>query len=309
MSWSMRRDLLLAAALVFPSSPAYSQQPAAPRENTTQPPRIESTNERRESAGERPESEPEREEPKEEKSEIETDRDSFTPATTTAGRRRLIFETAHTFVDNRGVKETNSFPESLLRYGLTDRLELRLGWNYEVGGAGSDVSGVDASGDEVSSTPGLERDSRLSYGLKLQLTKPECWIPGSAFILQAATPTSGLSSDTQVFGTYVVGWELPNKWKLDSALRYGTGSEEADHYKVWAPSIVVKAPIGEKISVHAEYFSIISNGKAEEFTRHYFSPGLHYLINENFEIGFRLGWGLNDQAAKFFSNVGIGLRF
>src|SRR5262245_36977286 len=65
--------------------------------------------------------------------EIETDRDSFTPATTTAGRNRLIVESAYSFLDNRAVKETHSFPELILRYGLSERLELRLGWNYEVG--------------------------------------------------------------------------------------------------------------------------------------------------------------------------------
>src|SRR5262249_28855880 len=59
---------------------------------------------------------------------IETDRDSFTPATTTAGRGRLIVESAYSFLDNRGVPETHSFPELLCRYGLTERLELRLGW-------------------------------------------------------------------------------------------------------------------------------------------------------------------------------------
>ena len=75
------------------------------------------------------------------KEEIETDRDSFTPATTIAPLRRFIFEAAYSFVDNRGVKETHSFPEVLLRYGLTDRIELRLGWNADIGGAGSAISG------------------------------------------------------------------------------------------------------------------------------------------------------------------------
>lgn len=73
--------------------------------------------------------------------EIETDRDSFTLATTTAGCGRIIFEGAHSFIDNRTVPETHSFPELLVRYGASDWLELRLGWNYEVGGAGSPVSG------------------------------------------------------------------------------------------------------------------------------------------------------------------------
>lgn len=39
------------------------------------------------------------------------------------------------------------------------------------------------------------------------------------------------------------------------------------------------------------------------------SPGVHYLITPDIEIGMRVGWGLNNEAARFFSNVGIGWRF
>jgi hypothetical protein len=255
-----------------------------------------------------PEGEREREEGEEERDVIETDRDSFTPATTTAGRGRLIVESAYSFIDNRGIKETHSFPELLLRYGLTERLELRLGWNYEVGGAGSDVSGGGV-GEDLFFGSGLKRESNLAYGAKLQVTKQDEWVPISALILQAFTPTSGKATDTQFVGTYVFGWELPHRWKLDAAIRYGTGSEGEDHFNEWAPSVVLKVPLGEQINVHAEYFGIISTGKAEEFTHHFFSPGIHYLITPNLEVGVRVGWGLNDQSARFFSNAGLGWRF
>jgi hypothetical protein len=137
---------------------------------------------------------------------IETDRDSFTPATTTAGRRRLIVESAYSFLDNRGVKETHSFPELLFRYGLTERLELRLGWNYEVGGAGNDISGGDVSEENLPQASTLERDSRLAYGLKFRVTDQKEWMPRSAVILQGFSPTSGMMTDTQFVGTYVFGW-------------------------------------------------------------------------------------------------------
>jgi hypothetical protein len=55
--------------------------------------------------------------------EIETDRDSFTPATTTAGDRRWIIESAYSFIDNRNVPETHSYPEQLARRGVGDWLE------------------------------------------------------------------------------------------------------------------------------------------------------------------------------------------
>lgn len=244
-----------------------------------------------------------------ERDEIETDRDSFTPATTTPGRGRLIVESAYSFLDNRAVKETHSFPELLFRYGLTERVELRLGWNYEVGGAGNDIAGTDVSESDSLFAGKLERESNLAYGLKLKVTENNAWLPGSALILQAFTPTSGEVTDTQFVSTYVLGWELPGRMKLDAALRYGTGSEEDNRFNQWAPSTVLKVPLGEKWSVHAEYFGILSADKEQEFTQHYFSPGAHYLVTENFEIGVRVGWGLNDQSARFFSNVGLGWRF
>lgn len=241
--------------------------------------------------------------------EIETDRDSFTPATTTAGRGRLIVESAYTFLDNRRVKETHSLPELVLRYGLTDRVELRLGWNYEVGGAGNDTTG---SGSGETDTPflnQLERESNFAYGVKLKMTETDAFLPGSALILQAFTPTSGPATDTRFVGTYVFGWDLPGRMKLDAAIRYSTASEEEDRFNVWAPSVVLKAPLGEKWDVHVEYFSVNSAGRDHDFTRQYISPGAHYLLNENLEVGVRIGWGLNDQSARFFCNAGVGMRF
>jgi hypothetical protein len=241
--------------------------------------------------------------------EIETDRDSFTPATSTVGRRRLVAEVAYSFIDNRRIKETHSVPELILRYGVTERVELRLGWNYEVGGVGNDVSGLGAADEDPVARTLLLREYTLAYGAKVRLTDQRRWLPRSAVIVQGFTPTGGSSSATQVVATYAAGWQLPNRWRFDAAIRYGTASEEGDHFNQWAPSAVLKVPLGERWATHAEYFGIFTSGKAENTTRHYASTGLHYLVTSDFEVGFRVGWGLNDQSARFFSNVGIGWRY
>ncbi len=77
--------------------------------------------------------------------ELETDREAFTPATSTAGKNLWIVESSYSYIDNRDTPDTNSFPELLVRYGLTDRVELRLGWNYEAGGGGNVVSPIESS--------------------------------------------------------------------------------------------------------------------------------------------------------------------
>ncbi len=238
---------------------------------------------------------------------IETDRDSFTPATTTAGRGKWIAEAAYSFIDNRHTFETHSFPESLLRYGVSERVELRLGWNYEVGGASDAISG--GSIGEINEGAKLEREHEISYGLKLGFSEQDEWRPRSAFIVQGFTPTGGPATNTDWVATYVAGWELPNRWQLDSALRFGQTSEEHDHFNQWAPSIVLKVPVADRWNAHVEYFCIRTDGRAEEKAAHYISPGLHYLVTPNLEVGVRFGWGLNDDSARFFDNVGIGWRF
>ena len=242
-----------------------------------------------------------------EEDEIETDRDSFTPATTLAGCGRVITEAAHSFIDNRDVPETHSFPELLVRYGATDWLELRLGWNYEVGGAGSPVSG-NVPGD-LGEEDELEREHRILYGLKAWISEQDAWLPESALLVQGFTPTGGESTDTHVAASYVFGWTLPNRWVWDSALRYSTGSLEEDRFDVWAPSTVLKIPLGERWKVHAEYFGVFSNNRADESVQNFFSPGAHYLVTPDLEVGVRVGWGLNEEAPNFFSNAGLGWRY
>ena len=241
-----------------------------------------------------------------EERELETDRDAFTPATSTVGQRLTIVESSYSFIDNRSVAETHSFPELLVRYGISERIELRLGWNYEVGGAGDVVSGNDG-GEEFEG--GIERESQMLYGFKAAVSEQQGWKPRSAAILQGYTPTSGKAPATDVVATYAFGWELPNTWRLDASMRYGTEHGPRDAFNEWAPSVVLRVPLTERWNVHAEYFGLYSQGSERDFGRGFFSPGTHFLLTKNLELGVRLGWGISHDAPPFFSNVGIGWRF
>lgn len=240
-------------------------------------------------------------------SEIETDRDSFTPAVSTVGTNYTVVEAAYSFIDNRGVPETHSFPELLLRRGIGDRFEWRFGWNYEVGGAGSPVSGNIPS--DLGAEAEIEEESRLLYGFKAMLTEQCGYRPTSSVIVQGYTPTSGVETASQMSAGYVFGWTTDEGIAWDSAIRYSTSTFEDDDFNVWAPSTVLKVPVGEDWKAHIEYFGIFSDGREVESSQHYLSPGAHYLITPNLEVGCRVGWGLNDQAANFFSNVGFGWRY
>lgn len=239
--------------------------------------------------------------------EIETDRDSFTPATSLVGRDRVILESAYSFIDNRRVYDTHSLPEIVLRYGIIERCELRFGTNYEIGGAGNPISANVP--DDIPDEPELEEETNVSYGMKLGLTNQRGWLPKSAFMMHGYTPTSGKDTSTDLALTYVCGYTLENRSLLDFSMRYSTGHLEEDSFNVWSPSTVYKIPVGERWKAHIEYFGVFSEGRARETVLHFISPGAHYLVNENMDVGSRFGWGLSDDAPKFFINIGGGVRF
>lgn len=238
---------------------------------------------------------------------IETDRDSFTPSTRTVNAGRWVIESSYSFIDNRNTAETHSLPEMLLRFGITERIELRLGGNYEVGGEGGAVSagggGTEFEGNRI------VRETQALYGVKLRLSEQRDGMPESSVIVQGHTPMSGPDPATAFSLGYVFGWELPDEWKLDSAIRYGADKEVDDRFETWSPSIVLRKSLAERWNVHAEYFGHFSQNREDDFAKHFVSPGVHYLLTPDIEIGVRVGWGLNSEAARFFSNVGIGWQF
>ncbi len=187
----------------------------------------------------------------EDEEELETDRDSFTPATSIIRRGGLLVESAYSFIDNRRSPETHSYPELLLRYGWRENVELRFGWNYEIGGVGNPISG-NISDFEEAEEGQLEKEAKLLYGAKLFLTEQRGWTPRSSIIIQGFSPTFGESSQTTMSATPVIGWQLRNGWSWDSGLRYGTSAFEEDNFNDRSPSSVLKNPLTVRLKAPVE---------------------------------------------------------
>jgi hypothetical protein len=236
---------------------------------------------------------------------IETDRNSFTFARMTSGAHRLIVESSYSFINLSGEKVKNSFPELLLRYGLGDRFEFRLGWNYETGSERIPTAG------NIAGFFGADAEQQIYYGFKAVATRQSGWIPGSAFLAQGHTPTGGPQSITQLRTGYVLGWTLPNRWNFDAAIRYGTDNDQGRGYSLWAPSAVLKIPLvpSERLFTHVEYFGVFTSGKEVDTQSNFVDVGLHYLITPNVEFGGIVAFGPHSGGLNIVTNVGIGIRF
>jgi hypothetical protein len=236
--------------------------------------------------------------------ELETDRDTFTFAPTTAGAGRTITEASYSFIDNATGPEAHSLPELLVRRGIGERFELRLGFNYEAGGPGL-ASGTQVGGEDLEA----EQESRMLYGAKLETSDQAGWIPMSALVIQGFTPLYGPTHESTMMVGEAWAWRFANGWEWRSAVRYGTGWAEEDFFNQWAPSTALKIPLGERWEIHGEYFGIMSSGKETSINVQYGSCGGHVLVTDDLELGLRLGWGLNETSPDFFANTGLGYRY
>lgn len=236
---------------------------------------------------------------------IETDRNSFTLAPTAVEPGRLIAETSYSLQVLEQSDFKHSFPELLLRYGLLERVELRLGWNYETGPESEVVEG------DIADFFSADVEQQMLYGTKLQMTRQRGWKPSSIVILQGITPTIASASTTRLRTGVAWGWRLPNYWVVNAAMRYGTEVEAEDRFNIWAPSVVVRIPFGERRRwfTHLEYFSLNSSGKEDNFAAQVVDTGLHWIPTPNSEVGFLIGTGLNRDSPEMLVNVGIAFRF
>jgi hypothetical protein len=239
--------------------------------------------------------------------DLGTDRDAFTPSTKTIAPGSTLSEGSYVFIDNRAGLPTNNIPEFLLRVGGTDWLEWRLGVNYSVNAQGNVVTSVEVGEGRFDGQTLYE--ANMLYGFKADVTDQDGLLPESCFIMEAGTPTNGDLWGTVPVATIVAGWELPGEWRLDTSLRYIYAEWETGWFSRWAPTAILRMPVTERWEIHAEWFETVTQGLPIDSVRPFFSPGTHYLLTDDIEVGIRIGWGLNDVAAGFFSDTGIAWRY
>lgn len=247
--------------------------------------------------------------------EFGTDRDAFTPSTHAVDPATVLVESSYVYIDNQTGRPTNNFPELLVRIGVSERFEFRVGANYGVGSQGNVVTAVEAG--EGTLDGGTLYEQSMLYGFKLDVTRQHGWLPESCFMMEGCTPTYGHEFGTVPVATAIAGWELPARfaangaapWRLDGALRYAYVEGAVDWFTRWSPSAVLRMPVDERFEVHLEYFASFTQGQIDDFSQPFFSPGCHYAVTEHVEIGYRIGWGLTNESAPFFSDAGLAVRW
>lgn len=229
---------------------------------------------------------------------IATDRPGNGNAASTVPRHRLQLETSVSYLrHDAGVTVQQFTLPTLLRFGVTPKLEARLG---------SSLIGYDA-------TDGSDEGASLtdtSIGAKLALTDNRGWTPQLGAMVDVFLPTGNgsFTNDTTVPDARVAAaWSLPKSFGL--LINGGFDLPEGADGRVFRLGYVVNLgyapPSLAGLSVFVELFGRI-DFDTEDIAQ--FDAGAAYILGPNLQIDFFLQYGLTNAAPDLQLAAGLSLR-
>lgn len=231
--------------------------------------------------------------------ELVTDRPDFTESSNVVGSGVLQIESGTTFERDRdaGVRNGMFSTPSLLRLGVSNRLELRLA---------SDVvlsESLTFASQHERTTGGADTE----VGLKYTLTEPPFLGTSFALIAAVSLPTGaeGLSSGGYDPGVkFTWARDLPRGFGLSG--NFNLASVTADGDREWERSVSLSLGhgLGGQWAAYWETYGFVS-GDGCACT---FNTGVTRALGPHMQIDFEVGRGLTSSAPDWFAGVGFAIR-
>ncbi|HEY3245378.1 MAG TPA: transporter [Phycisphaerae bacterium] len=244
---------------------------------------------------------------------IATDRPDFTESTSTIPRGRFQVEGGYTFsAHRRRDRRTtdHALPELLLRSGLFEDVELRIGWE-----------GVSLTEEafRIRNDAGRRRNVQqhddggtdMNVGFKVSLLESDGLRPALSVIGALSLPTgaaSKTSGDVDPEAKLLWGYPLSERLGLSGNFNFAVPSDETGRFLQCAASISLSFSISDWLGTYVEYFGFYPNERGADGA-HYLNGGLTFPITEDLQFDVRAGCGLNEAADDLFTGVGFAFRF
>ncbi|HLA85893.1 MAG TPA: transporter [Thermoguttaceae bacterium] len=238
---------------------------------------------------------------------LEADRPDFTESPNTIDRGRLQLESGWTyFHDQTGGLEFDAhrLPELLLRYGLTEKLELRLVW--------SGYMSYCQHGPQPGETLLLDGVTDMDVGCKLKISKQSGWRPESALIACVTAPvgaTAWTSSRVDTYLTYNYGWDITEQIFIGGSTGTWWTGYQGDHITTMYQSATLGMGLTERLGAFFEWYVLIFDGGQDNRPDHFLDTGITYLVTEDFQLDWRIGAGLSESAEDLFTGAGFAVRW
>ncbi len=230
--------------------------------------------------------------------EMVTDRPDQTESTATVPKGMVQVDTGLVSTDT-GVSTVLEIPGTLVRIGVHEKLELRVGTAGWIRDDDLDIGGFG--------------DSEL--GFKLRLCDEAGWMPDTAVLAGISAPTGNDDFTTDEWDPSIrfaaahtinelisFGWNVAAEWS--SSLN---SSGETATLAVMPYSGAFGFGLSGRLGCFAELFGEVPVN-AEDGPTHMADAGITYLVMNNFQLDLAAGAGLNDNADDWFVLGGITYR-
>jgi hypothetical protein len=182
-----------------------------------------------------------------------------------------------------------TYNTTLLRYGLFENFEIRMGLEYL---GNNSVSGL----------------SPLFTGFKVNITGEEGFIPEIALLGGLDLPFTANESFKPENRAASVRVAFSHTLSQRFSLGYNLGVEWDGESVIpgYFYSIAIGAALTEKLGMFMESYGLIAE---KGNSGHLLDAGFTYLVLPNFQLDISGGLGLNENAADNFLSFGLTYRF
>lgn len=233
--------------------------------------------------------------------DLVTDRPDQTESAATVPKHFLQIETGFILEnDENEISRNKSFAynTTLLRYGLWDNFELRLGAAY----LGDNVTKKNS--DFSQNIAGF---SPLHVGFKVKVAEEKGLRPDIAFLGGLELPFTAGSDYKPSYTAATMRFAFSHTLTDRFSLGYNLGAEWDGETAVPGYFYSVALGIGliENLGMFVESFGAIQEAGTAQ---HQIDAGFTYLLTPNFQVDISGGIGLNDAAPDNFISFGLSYR-
>lgn len=224
--------------------------------------------------------------------DLGADRPDFTEAATVIPRGSLQLELGGTWERGEDGAGAHSGPEALLRWGVTDRLELR----FEL------PEWVEADADGLGA---LRSDAAI--GAKLQIGPRGAWDIAAIGAVSIPTGDNELTSDEpDPLVALVAGRDVGRSWSFAMQLVAAWPTLDDARELETVVTAVAGTGLGERVGTFVEVAATIPAHGGSAVVLH---NGYTYQAGRTWQVDVHLGAGITDSAPDFFVGAGLVARF
>jgi hypothetical protein len=196
----------------------------------------------------------------------------------------------------------HALPDMLLRFGLTDRLELRLGWpGY-----------VSSSSDDPAISSGFTGSLDPNVGLLYDLWGQRDWLPRAAVLVAIPVPLEGnpfALNSLQPLTELMYSWETSDRTAVTGRSGFAIFETAGDNDTQFQQSFSFDVILTQRLGAFVSWDMLVNQGSWNDSSQHMAGGGLSFALTDRLAICWRSAVGLNSAAPDFLNDIRLVHRF